>query len=147
MNKIKENCVQRINDFLNGEKMRTLSKIRSFLLKELSCHRIFWINNDLNTKFKKIHEDKTEYYTRHMVRIYFPFENTLIFCSTVIATQIPIVNAILANLFKESVINFKYRDNALKTEFDGPSLIIVENTLDSIILANSLPITAMFSDY
>ena len=75
MNKIKEICVQRINDFLNGETTQTLSKIRSFLLKELSCHSIYWINRDLNTKFKKMYEDKTEYYTKHMVRIYFPFEN------------------------------------------------------------------------
>lgn len=147
MNKIKEDCVQRINDFLNGETTQTLSKIRSFLLKELSCHSIYWINNDLNTKFKKMYGDKTEYYTKHMVRIYFPFENTLIFCSAAIAPQIPIVSAIIDNLFQESVINFKYRDKVLKTVFDGPTLIIIENTLDSIILANSLPITAMFPDY
>ena len=67
--------------------------------------------------------------------------------ANILNPQIPIVSAIIDNLFQESVINFKYRDKVLKTVFDGPTLIIIENTLDSIILANSLPITAMFPDY
>jgi len=126
-----------------------LEKIKMYFSNQLSPIKNYYIEDGLDQKFKKIYRDHQDaiYYSKNIVRIYFPQENTCIICSEADAYNIPVVQAILEGQFQEQAILFQFRETKYGMKLDGCKLIIVNVEMASIILENGKAINEMFHSY
>jgi len=128
---------KKINKFLKPTKKafyKDFLEINKFFRHLLSCHLLYsW---EYNSKIMKIYnkdEEECEY-TKFRYFIYIPYLNIRIDTNYINANNISVVKNILGGDFSEKPIKVKYYDHITRTVIDGPTIVILNLPIESLLL-------------
>ena len=129
---------KKINKFLkptNKGYYKDFLNINKFLCHLLSCHTIYkW---EYNQKIRQLYEKEYECeYTKFRYFIYIPYLNIRIDTNYNNAKNITVVKNILEGKFSEKAITIKYYDHVTRTVIDGPTIVILNLPIESLLLEN-----------
>jgi len=121
----RDKCISRIEAFVKRNKkghLRTKLEVIDYLDEVLSCHLKY--HRTFHNTIKRIYGESgfSRLFTNFMVIIYFPYYGNALICSRATAEDIPYLETILNNTFKEKPITFKYCISG--QIFDSPQIII-----------------------
>ena len=129
-----------------GNKYKTLEKVDLFLNMTLGnrySYKWTFVN-----KIKPYYTSVTyEIYLNNFVLVYFPDDGIRIDMSRNNAKKIVPIKAVLEGSFKEKAINFKYYNKKIGQVMDGPTIIIINLPLESLLLDNDKSILSLFENY
>ena len=126
-----------------GNKYKTLEKVNLFLNMTLGNRYSYkWT---FDNKIKPYYTTEIyEIYLNNFVLVYFPNDCIRIDMSRNNAKKIVPFKAILEGSYKEKAINFKYYNKKLNQVMDGPTIIVINLPLESLLLDNDNSILSLF---
>jgi hypothetical protein len=118
-------------------KYKTLNQIHLFIMKELTSLYHFRIGMDYNI-LQRYTDKIDEIYSKYNIVVYFLNEQIRIEMSIHIAKNIPVINNIFENKFKEKALRLMYYDKKNKIKMTGSYIIILTIPIESIIIYDDI---------